>query len=222
MLEKEVATMCISVNTVRRNTLRGLLLLGVTLTIGLFTAPVFADPMTKADREHLLVHFEMTTQMLAEQVRGLSPAQLEYKASPDRWSIREVVSHLAVAEPDYWREIQKALNRPPDMKDQKSQATDADVMWYGIDRVVHTKTGGGHEKVDTYKDLGEALGKFQALRATMIEYIKTTNDDLRGHSFRDYGDAIDCWQWMLEISTHSERHINQIREIKNDPNFPKK
>jgi hypothetical protein len=34
--------------------------------------------------------------------------------------------------------------------------------------------------------------------------------------------VIDCWQWMLEISTHAERHIQQIREIKNDPNFPKK
>jgi hypothetical protein len=102
---------------------------------------------------------------------------------------------------------------------KKSSATDADILWYGIDRVVHTKTGGGHEKVDTYKDLGEALGKFQALRATMIEYIKTTSDDMRAHSFGDR-EVIDCWQWMLEISTHAERHIQQIREIKNDPNFP--
>jgi hypothetical protein len=178
--------------------------------------------MTNADREHLLVHFEMTTQMVAELVRGLSPAQLEYKASPDRWSIREVASHLAVAEPDYWREIQKALKAAPDMNAKKSAATDADIMWYGIDRVVHTKTGGGHEKVDTYKDLGEALEKFQALRGIMIEYIKTTSDDLRSHSFGQYGEVIDCWQWMLEISTHAERHIQQIREIKNDPNFPKK
>jgi hypothetical protein len=38
--------------------------------------------MIDEDREHLLVHFEMTGQMLAEQVRGLSPAQLEYHASP--------------------------------------------------------------------------------------------------------------------------------------------
>ena len=44
--------------------------------------------MTDEDREHLLVHFQMTTQMVAEQVRGLSPAQLEYRASPDRWTIR--------------------------------------------------------------------------------------------------------------------------------------
>lgn len=185
------------------------------------TLRLCAAPMTDQDREHLLVHFEMTGQMLAEEVRGLSPAQLEYKSSPDRWSIRECVSHLAVAEPDYWRDLQKAVKGPADMKDKKSVATDADIMWYGIDRVVHTKTGGGHEKVDTYKNMDEALGKFQALHATMIAYIKTTDDDLRAHSFGEQ-ERIDCWQWMLEISTHAERHIQQIREVKADPNFPKK
>src|SRR5215469_12571710 len=179
-----------TMKTLRTDTLRGLPLVVVTLTACLLAAPLFAAPMSDADREHLLVHFEMTTQM--------------------------------VAEPDYWREIQKALKATPDMNAKKSQATDADIMWYGIDRVVHTKTGGGHEKVETYKDMGEALGKFQALRGTMIDYIKKTDDDMRAHSFGEYGEVIDCWQWMLEISTHSERHLNQIREIKNDPNFPKK
>ena len=179
-----------------------------------------ASGMTDEDREHLLVHFEMTGRVLAEEVRGLSPAQLEYRTSPDRWSIRECVSHLAVAEPDYWRDLMNAVKAPPDMKIKKSANTDADILWYGIDRVVHTKTGGGHEKVDTYKNLGAALAKFQALRATMIEYIKSTHDDLRSHSFGTT-DPIDCWQWMLEISTHAERTVQQIREIKADPNFPK-
>ena len=211
--------MLFTMNMLRTFTLQRWTIL--TLIVCLLAAPLFAAPMANQDREHLLVHFEMTTQMLAEQVHGLSPAQLEYKASPDRWSIREVVSHLAVAEPDYWRDIQKALKAAPDMKGKKSSATDADILWYGIDRVVHTKTGGGHEKVDTYKDASEALGKFQALRATMIEYIKTTQDDMRAHSFGDR-EVIVCWQWMLEISTHAERHIQQIREIKNDPNFPRK
>jgi hypothetical protein len=186
-----------------------------------FTLSTFAATgMTDEDREHLLVHFQMTTQMVAEQVRGLSPAQMEYRASPDRWTIRECISHLAVAEPDYWRDLTAAVKATPNMNDKKSAATDADIMWYGIDRVVHTKTGGGHEKVETYKNMGEALAKFQALRATMIDYIKSTSDDLRAHSFGQQ-ERIDCWQWMLEISTHAERHIQQIREIKNDPNFPK-
>lgn len=177
--------------------------------------------MSEEDRQHLLVHFQMTGSMLEEEIRGLSPAQLEFRPGPDRWSIRECVSHLAVAEPDYWRELQDAVKAPPDMSKKKSVNSDADILWYGIDRVVHTKTGGGHEKVDTYKDIGEAMGRFQALRTTMVGYIKTTNDDLRAHSFGK-NEVIDSWQWMLEISTHSERHIQQIREIKADPNFPRK
>jgi len=176
--------------------------------------------MTSDDREHLLVHFQMTEQMLAAEVRGLSPAQLEYRASADRWTIRECVSHLAVAEPDYWRDLNKAVKAPADMSGRKSANSDADILWYGIDRVVHTKTGGGHEKVETYKNLDEAISRFQTLRATMIDYIKTTNDDLRAHSF-GIRSPIDCWQWMLEISTHAERHIQQIREIKADPSFPR-
>ena len=107
------------------------------------------------------------------------------------------------------------------MKDKKSSATDADIMWYGIDRVVHTKTGGGHEKVETYKDMAVALAKFQALRATMIEYIKIDQRRFARPQLWPERKPIDCWQWMLEISTHAERHIQQIREIKNDPNFPK-
>ena len=191
-----------------------------TLFLSVFAAlRISAAPMTPEDREHLLVHFEMTTQMISEQVRGLTAAQLEYRASPDRWTIRECVSHLAVAEPDYWRDLMKSVKAIPDMGTKKSANSDEDILWYGIDRVEHTKTGGGHEKVETYKTLDEALSKFDALRATMIEYIKTTNDDLRAHSFGSTH-PIDCWQWMLEISTHAERHINQIREIKADPKFP--
>jgi hypothetical protein len=177
--------------------------------------------MTSEDREHLLVHFQMTGQMLESEVRGLSPVQLEYRSSPDRWTIRECVSHLAVAEPDYWRDLMSAVKASPDMSTKKSVNTDADILWYGIDRVVHTKTGGGHEKVETYKNIDEALSRFRTLRTTMIDYIKATHDDLRAHSFGT-GHPIDSWQWMLEISTHSERHILQIREIKADPNFPKR
>ena len=178
--------------------------------------------MTSEDREHLLVHFQMTGQMLESEVRGLSPSQLEYRSSEDRWTIRECVSHLAVAEPDYWRDLMSSVKASPDMSAKKSANTDADILWYGIDRVVHTKTGGGHEKVETYKNIDEALSRFRALRTTMIDYIKVTHDDLRAHSFGT-NHPIDCWQWMLEISTHAERqHFLQIREIKADPNFPKR
>ena len=50
----------------------------LTVAVWLLSAPLLAAPLTAEDRQHLLVHLEMTTQMVGEQVRGLSPAQLEY------------------------------------------------------------------------------------------------------------------------------------------------
>ena len=54
----------------------------------------------------------------------------------------------------------------------------------------------------------------------MLKYARTTNDDLRGHLVEREG--CDAYQWLLLISTHGQRHILQIREIKADPGFPKK
>ena len=205
--------MLFTINKLRTYVLRDWTIL--TLSVCLLAAPLVGAPMTKEDREHLVVHFEMTTQMVAEQVRGLSPAQLEYKASPDRWSIREVVSHLAVAEPDYWRDIQKALRAAPDMNSKKSVATDADILWYGIDRVVHTKTGGGHEKVDTYKDLGQALGKFQVL---LRHHDRLHQDHPRRHAGaqlrRSRGDrllAVDARDFYARRTTHPADSRDQKR-----------
>ena len=72
-----------------------------------------AAGMSAEDRQHLMAHLQMTEQWLADEVRGLSPAQLSFRSAPDRWSVRECVSHLAVAEPDYWRDFMKAVKAAP-------------------------------------------------------------------------------------------------------------
>jgi hypothetical protein len=52
----------------------------------------------------------------------------------------------------------------------------------------------------------------------MLRYVRTTNDDLRAHYVDRQGS--DAYQWLLLISTHEQRHILQIRELKVHPNFP--
>jgi hypothetical protein len=36
------------------------------------------------------------------------------------------------------------------------------------------------------------------------------------------GKKLDAYEWVLCIAAHSERHTQQINEVKSDPNFPKK
>jgi hypothetical protein len=53
----------------------------------------------------------------------------------------------------------------------------------------------------------------------MMRTAKESPDDLRGRPFLTASQ--DLYQWFLMISTHSQRHIMQIREVKAHPGFPK-
>ena len=52
----------------------------------------------------------------------------------------------------------------------------------------------------------------------MLEYARTTTDDLRSRRLLEGN--MDVYQGCLMISTHSQRHILQIREIKAHTGYP--
>ena len=180
--------------------------------------PASAGPMTAGERQRLVAHLEMTEAWLVSELERLSDAQLKFKMTPESWSIMEVVEHLAIAEPQYWKNLQDSLKAP--VKDgYKADATDAAILWYGIDRTTRTTTGEARVPHGTYPSVKESLAAFRALRRTMLETAKATQDDLRGRPLA--GGNQDLYQWFLMISSHSQRHIMQIREIKAHPGYPK-
>ena len=188
--------------------------------VGFFAValPAFAGPMTARDRQQLLAHFEMTEAWLVSEVEGLSDAQLRFRMTPESWTIMDVVEHLAIAEPQYWKNLTDSMAAPV-KEGYEPQASDADIMWYGIDRTDRNKTGEARVPHGTYPSVKESLAAFRALRKTMLETAKTSQDDFRGRAL--VGGNMDVYQWYLMISTHSQRHILQIREIKAHSGYPK-
>jgi hypothetical protein len=173
--------------------------------------------MTPLERQRLIAHLEMTESWLSDEVSGLSPAQLQFRRAPDAWSILQVIEHLNVAEPIYWRDLQKALKTP--LRSQTGSSDDAGILWYGIDRTHREKAVTAEEPKGQLRDLQAGLEAFRRLHAQLLQYVRTTSDDLRGHVVERQGS--DAYQWLLLISTHEQRHILQIRETKADPKFPK-
>ena len=188
--------------------------------VGLLAAalPAFAGPMTARDRQQLLAHFEMTEAWLVSEVEGLSDAQLRFRMTPESWTIMDVVEHLAIAEPQYWKNLTDSMAAPV-KEGYEPQASDADIMWYGIDRTERNKTGEARVPHGTFPSAKESLASFRNLRKTMLETAKTSQDDYRGRPL--LGGNMDVYQWFLMISTHSQRHILQIREIKAHGSYPK-
>lgn len=175
-----------------------------------------AGPMTAGERQRVLAHLEMTEAWLVSEVQGLSDGQLSFTMTPGSWSVKEVVEHLAIAEPQYWQQVQDSLQQPVGYK---SESTDAAILWYGIDRTSRQTTGEARVPKGQYGTAREALAAVRKLRAAMTDFAKNTQEDLRGRQLK--GGNMDVYQWLLMISTHSQRHILQIREVKAHANFPK-
>jgi len=178
-----------------------------------------AGPMTAGERQRLVAHFEMTEAWLVSELEGLTDAQLRFKMTPESWSIQEVVEHLAIAEPQYWQNLQDSMKAPAPAG-YKAEATDAGILWYGIDRTVRTTTGDARVPHGTYPSAKESLAAFRKLRATMLQTAKASQEDFRGRPLT--GGNQDVYQWFLMISTHSQRHILQIREVKAHKSFPRR
>jgi hypothetical protein len=191
-------------------------LIAACLTLPL-AFPAAAQGLKDGDRQRLLAHLEMTEAWIVSETAGLSSPQLRYRMSPESWSIMDVVEHLAIAEPQYWERVHESMKQPATT--EKLPATDADILWYGIDRTRRTTTGEARVPKGKWTDIAGSLGEFRKLRTTMKEYARTTTDDLRSRKLLEGN--MDVYQWFLMISTHSQRHILQIREIKAHPQYPK-
>ena len=178
-----------------------------------------AGPLTAGERQRLIAHLQMTEDWLVGELEGLSDAQLTFKMTPESWSIKDVAEHLAIAEPQYWTNLEASLKEPV-KPGYKPQATDEGMLWYGIDRTNRQRTGEARVPKGQFSSAKEALASFRKLRAKMLEAAKSSPEDFRGRPFM--GGGQDVYQWFLLISTHAQRHILQIREIKAHPNYPKR
>ena len=54
----------------------------------------------------------------------------------------------------------------------------------------------------------------------MLEQARTSQEDYRGRKLIDGN--MDVYQWFLMISSHAQRHILQIREVKGAEGYPKR
>ncbi len=192
-------------------------MLAVAFVMAAEAIPAAMPPITELERERLVAHMQMTASWLEDEVTGLSAAQAAFRPSAASWTILEVLDHLVVVGPIYWNALQSAR---PVVEGRAGRMNDIDVLWYGIDRTFRETALRSEEPSRTLKDVQSGLMAYRAQHAKLLEYVRTTKDDLRGRLV----ERQDCdgYQWALLISTHEQRHILQIRELKAQPNYPKR
>lgn len=200
----------------------GYLLLVFLVFSGLAGTPT-DDVLSKKERKFAADHMKITKSDLQETIKGLNKAQLNYKPTSDKWSVQECIYHIAIAEKNLWAMLEKSMKEaatPEKKKDLK--VTDEQVVKMIEDRTNKVKTFPSFEPKNTpYKSLDDALNDFKATRAAHIKYMKATSEDLRNHFVQMPFGILDCYQLCLMISAHTNRHTQQINEVKSGTGFPK-
>ena len=175
-----------------------------------------APPITELERQRLVAHMQMIASWLEDEVSGLSAAQATFRPSDTSWTILEVLDHLVVVGPIYWKDLQSA--KP--IAGRAGMMNDFDVLWYGIDRTFRETALKTEEPSRTLRDVQSGVTAYRTQHAKLLEYVRTTSDDLRSRLVERQNS--DAYQWALLISTHEQRHVLQIREIKAHPKYPKR
>lgn len=156
-------------------------------------------------------------------ISNLSEAQLNFKPAPNKWSIAECIEHITLAELEFpkilEREMQKSSN--PDLR-SKISIQDDEIRPKMTSKKWKANSPEIFKPSNKFTNAKEAITTFQNQRNQTIGYVETTKDDLRNHYWKHpLTGKIDLYQTLILMSAHSERHIEQIENIKLSINFPK-
>ncbi|HRH60365.1 MAG TPA: DinB family protein [Chitinophagaceae bacterium] len=178
--------------------------------------------ITEAQRAYAVAELQRTKNLLEKELKGLNDEQLKFKPAPDKWSIAEVVEHIALAENGIFQITQATLKAPADsLKRKEIKVTEADIKQRLTNRTTKVQSPEIIKPTGQFPSATAAYQAFTNRREATIQYISTTNDDLLNHFWQHPATGtIDLYQTILLIAAHSERHILQIIEVKSDGNFP--
>lgn len=188
----------------------------------LFAGSVPAQSLTKAERKAAIQYINWSTKELKKSLKGLSANQLNFKPATDSWSPQECLYHIAFSESALRGALDQALQAPakPDVK-AEVRLTDDQVKALITDRSTKVKTAPPFEPQNTgFASYAAAWDAFTAQRAKLIELVKTTNADLRNRLVELPFGKMDAYQFILFIAGHTNRHTQQLNEVKTKTGYP--
>jgi DinB superfamily len=198
--------------------------IGIILGTGLALvgATVRAQETTQADKDKALAYLETTKKSVLDATKGLSEAQWNFKAAPDKWSVAQCAEHIAAAEDFIRGMIVEKIMKAPAAPDRDIAKLDAGVIAMIPDRSTKAQAPEPLVPTNRFGSPEGSLKHFVESRGTTEDFLKKT-PDLRAHATDSpLGSKLDAYEWVLFIAAHSERHTKQILEVKADANFPRK
>lgn len=179
---------------------------------------------TEADRKYLLDNLTRSREELIKETKGLTKEQWNFKESPDRWSINQIVEHIATWELLMSHDVSRMLSNGPQSELAANARPDSINLNFIMEEKQHISTE--YTKPFTYT-LPMGLNNLQhnvewllKMRNESIGYVATTADDLRVYYLP--GRPNNIHQVYITLFGHTDRHLRQLKKVKQHPAYPGK
>jgi hypothetical protein len=174
------------------------------------------------EREQVVHQLAHSRERLVLAVEGLSTEQRSFRPADDRWSIADCLEHITVVEGSVLGKIQEVLQTAPE-PERRDEVR-------GKDQIVLEQVPARGQRVKgparlmpqgRWPEFEDLVRQFEATRERSVRFSAVTQADLRSHFFpHPVLGLLDCYQWLLLIAAHCERHVRQMEEVKADRGFP--
>jgi uncharacterized damage-inducible protein DinB len=186
-------------------------------------APGFAEALAQGDRDRALSELYVSRKQFLDSVAHLTDAQWNFKPAPQVWSIAECAEHIAVTEDMLLERLPQLVQSPAEpQKRALAKGKDEQVLKMSADRSKKFQAPEMLVPKHRWTTQAQVVDHFRQSRDRTLDYVRTTQDDLRDHFFEHpVFKTIDAYQFILAISAHSTRHTMQLNEVKQNPGYPK-
>jgi hypothetical protein len=192
----------------------------ILLTLVFTGGAAAGESMTAAEREALLAQLERTNAMLLSAVEGLTPEQWNFKPAPDRWSIADNVEHLVLAESMLRDMTKQAMQEAASAEKLADARKDEMILTRVVDRTTKVKTFEPLEPTGRWASQAEAVEAFRKERK-LTKKLAKEGGDLRAFVMdHPVVKDLDAYGNLIFASAHTERHIQQINEVKASDGYP--
>ncbi len=190
-----------------------------------YQLPSHAERPQIADKkDSLQAYFEKADRELKAELKGLSAEQFNFKPSAEQWSIAECLDHIIKTEGALLSEEKKTMEAPvdPALRSEVKMAP-TDLIAMIENRSQKFKAPPEISPAQSSYEMKKLLKAYEKQRKTTWDYVNQFDAEaLESHVVKgEDGNYSSGLLMGYYLPGHAMRHTAQIREVKQNPNYPK-
>ena len=167
--------------------------------------------------QSLLAHLARSRKAFLDEVAGLPPEQCIARPADETWSILDVIEHIAAVEMGILEVFRTRLFERPCPPEYKAQTEGKDQLVVDAmkDRVTRRKSPDLVKPAGRWPTAPAAMDAFDQARKGIMYLLGRETRNLRDYCAPHPSlKALDGYQWILFLVAHTDRHREQIADLK--------